>query len=505
MHRKRPTLNTLHQLALGLVAAVGILSIIATTGGDGDDVIIAPEPPSAPQAGVCNGLPGMCDMRFDEVVFPGNHNAGSNRHLITCRTRGLVPDCSWRNQGHNITDALEYGIRYFDIDSVICNGILCTSHGRYWGELAIGPTISDMLNEFDTFLHKPENRNEVIVITFGDGGDNPDVQIPLAEELWNRWTPWPIRLERGDLTIYQKPPTNDPWPTLGELVEANQRIVVFVRGVSDLLKEAGALSERDYIHDTWRSRGCTSSCAGVVNDTYSECSSAPADKLVLVTVNCSSGLCLVDLAGLCNRHIEASLMSCRQARGNHPGPNFVSADWTNEKGDIVADVRKLNEMIIKKKKGIPVEYWAWTTDGLPPAECDDLISGIQCRGSYCDDVGIRCAGTGTNMGQYAVWTTWFSEEGNSERVCPNLYPDQPYVTGVKCKDDYCDSMSLQCNALQNGTKSNDCYWTTDTISEENGGLYEFPPSTYLSGMRCEGSYCDNLRLYLCKVPTDGNL
>ena len=477
-------------LGVSIILVLGMLTVIGTNGGgDGDGGV-----------GTCNGLPYMCEMEFDEVVFAGNHNAGSGANgLLYYCFGGPASSCFYRNQGHTITQQLEYGIRYFDIDSCICNDILYTCHND-----PHGPTISSMLDEIDTFLHLPENQNEVIVITFGDQGDNPAVQEKLYRELYIRWTPTPERLERADLTIYKKPP-GDSWPTLGHLVDTNQRIVVFVRGASELLMETGALSLDDHVYDTWVERGCTSSCSGVVDDTRAQCSLAPVDKLILVTVNCSYGLCLSDLANLCNRHIEASLMSCREARndGVHLGPNFVTADWTNQAGDIVADVRGFNEMILHKA-GFPIAYWSqWTSDELPPAECASLISGIKCQGRYCDDVSIQCAGAEINIDQTTgEWTGEFSDPpfSPSQRICPE---DKPYATGVKCSGSYCDNMALQCSALANGQPriANDCYWTSRTISEENGGIYEFPPSTYLAGMQCEGSYCDNLRLYLCEVPT----
>jgi hypothetical protein len=44
-----------------------------------------------------------------------------------------------------------------------------------------------------------------------------------------------------------------------------------------------------------------------------------------------------------------------------------------------------------------------------------------------------------------TWTTWFSEEGpNNFRNCPA----GRYVAGVKCGDQYCDNLQLNCCALQ---------------------------------------------------------
>ena len=147
---------------------------------------------------------------------------------------------------------------------------------------------------------------------------------------------------------------------MGYLVDTNQRLVFFVREASDELKSIGVLDERASIHDTWKSRDCTYSCAGVVDDTYASCFGAPADKLVLVTVNCSRGLCLVDLAGLCDQHIGPSLDACTEARANATGlrpvdmvPNFIMADWVQARGDIVGNVRAANSWILQEN-GFPV-------------------------------------------------------------------------------------------------------------------------------------------------------
>jgi hypothetical protein len=307
---------------------------------------------------VCNGLPLMCEMPFDEIVFPGNHNAGSGAggSLRYCSTNTAASDCFYRNQGKTITEQLAYGIRYFDIDTCICDGVLVTCHGS----AGKGLPINNFMNEFNNFLNHAGNRNEVIVITFGDQSPNNLVLKNLIYSALQRWAPTPERLENGDLTIFKKLPGN-PWPTLGYLVDTNQRIVVFVRDPSDNLEGMGALSEKGAIHDTWHERGCTSSCSGVVGDTYLECLIAPADKLVLITVNCSSGLCLSNLAGLCDQHIGPSMLACTNARLVATGggvlgdvtPNFIVADWTQKHGNIVGDVRNFNWQILLQN-GFPI-------------------------------------------------------------------------------------------------------------------------------------------------------
>jgi hypothetical protein len=98
---------------------------------------------------------------------------------------------------------------------------------------------------------------------------------------------------------------------------------------------------------------------------------APADRLILITVNCSSGLCLDDLAGLCDDHFTESMMACVGARNVATGggvlgditPNFIIADWTQKRGNIVAEVQYFNWQILLQN-GFPA--------GSPAAPAGDL-------------------------------------------------------------------------------------------------------------------------------------
>lgn len=378
-------------LALMMLTAI-IVAVLAAAAGHAQNL----EPSTAR---LCNGLPYLCEKRFDEVTFPGNHNAGSGADgaLRWCCTGALYPPCAVRNQGKTITQQLEFGIRYFDIDLHICGNELVTGHG-YADKVGntcpiIGPRISDMLQEFDDFLNDEleENRNEVIVLTFGDQHDKPGGNH-LQKMLYNQLKGWTEQSkENGKATIFKKNPADFSWPTLGDLVDKNQRIVVFLRNpgldinleidpdfVRDF-EEIGVLSERDHIFDTWISRSVRTSCYGVVPDTYNKCLEAfneeHPDKLVLVSVFASSGLCLSEAAFLCQRHLLASLdvgrcalsgldFDCNDTvvwTGEERIPNFITADWTQNgikasgtvwpvSAHIVNVVKYFNQKILKEEQ-----------------------------------------------------------------------------------------------------------------------------------------------------------
>ena len=89
------------------------------------------------------------------------------------------------------------------------------------------------------------------------------------------------------------------------------------------------------------------------------------------------------------------------------------------------------------------------------------------------------------------WTSWFSEEGASSRVCAG-----GVVTGLECSGKYCDNLRLECTTLA-GATPHACSWSAE-VSDEQGAT-TFPAGTYVAGVRCSGSYCDNKSFYLCSL------
>ena len=60
----------------------------------------------------CNGLPGLCRLKLNQVTLAGTHNSGSgfDGHL-KYGTGALASSCFYRNQGKSITGQLDLGIR----------------------------------------------------------------------------------------------------------------------------------------------------------------------------------------------------------------------------------------------------------------------------------------------------------------------------------------------------------------------------------------------------------
>jgi hypothetical protein len=163
--------------------------------------------------------------------------------------------------------------------------------------------------------------------------------------------------------------------------------------------------------------------------------------------------------------------------------------------DVAIDERALQSSTDAFFEGHPRYWTTWTTDGAAPIETGGafLVRGLRCSGRYCDDIGLLAAESGYRQTS-SWWTDAFSEEGQNYRVCDG----NAFVTGLRCSGRYCDDVSLRCSQLDNGGVREDCYWTA-TLSEEDGGRFVAPESTYVAGVSCNGRYCDNLNLYVCKA------
>lgn len=149
---------------------------------------------------VCNGHAELCDRPLDEVVFAGTHNshAASENSFSQFNT----------NQVHGIPTQLAEGVRlllldtyYADDDSIaLCHGP-CNL-----GSIAHLDTLQTIVDFLVT------NPGELIAIIYQDDVEAADLALDYAAT-------------GADALTYAHE-VGDPWPTLGELVEADTRLLV---------------------------------------------------------------------------------------------------------------------------------------------------------------------------------------------------------------------------------------------------------------------------------------
>jgi hypothetical protein len=168
----------------------------------------------------------------------------------------------------------------------------------------------------------------------------------------------------------------------------------------------------------------------------------------------------------------------------------------------------------------------WVSEEYPHVTgCADVLNnaaavGFGCSGKYCDNVRLLCETLpfgATPDYTTSYWTSLFSEEtdgfstwssegwyhydGDNYEVChaTDNYPG--FVTSILCNGSYCDNIALQCvQAKKSGgipVHVTSCGWT-GWYSEEQGSV-DFGYNRYITGVECQGSYCDNKRFYVCSM------
>jgi hypothetical protein len=145
----------------------------------------------------------------------------------------------------------------------------------------------------------------------------------------------------------------------------------------------------------------------------------------------------------------------------------------------------------------PPTYWTYyTSEEYNSIVCENgLVQGMQCNGSYCDNVKLNCDNfSGDLQATGHRWTEYFSEDGNNSRSCE----ENEFVTAIQCRGHYCDDVRLRCSTYDDISKGINCYWLNPTLSEEDGGILLAPEGYFLTGLACQGRrYCDNKKLRVC--------
>jgi hypothetical protein len=186
---------------LGLVLSLAAALLPACSGETAAPVAASPDggvcaadraPPDA-----CNGSAALCARAFDAVSFPTTHNSMSNA------------DDGWPapNQEHGLMRQLEDGVRGFMLDTHDLEGVPMLCHGPcQLGNLPL----AEGLDEIRAFLDC--HRREVVTLIF-----ESYITAAATEQAF---------IDSGLIDYVRTQPLGAPWPTLGELIERDERVVV---------------------------------------------------------------------------------------------------------------------------------------------------------------------------------------------------------------------------------------------------------------------------------------
>ena len=240
----RPRLSpAMRVAAFGALLVAGVLTVAVLLAGLG---LLGGGGEARTTATACNGHAELCDRPLDEVAFAATHNS------MSAASEG------WFFAAHRdgIAEQLDAGIRGLLIDvwygSPALNGVATSIGGdrdalieRYGAEVVeardrvaarLGPTsgrelylchgfcelgatpLRDSLDDIRRFL--AAHPGEVVIVFIQDEAPAADIAEAFADAGLDRYA-------------YAHPAPSAPWPTLGALVERNERLIVMTENASE--------------------------------------------------------------------------------------------------------------------------------------------------------------------------------------------------------------------------------------------------------------------------------
>lgn len=265
------------------------------------------EPDAALPNPKCNGHQEFCGRRFDQVAYPMTHNAMSN-----AEAGWILP-----NQNFGITRQLNDGIRGMMLDTYEEDGELLLCHSVC---LAGSQPLVEGLQEIAAFLDA--NRNEVVSIIFENYITNAQTASAFDES--------------GLIDFVFAHELGEAWPTLGELIEADTRLVVFEEKLAQQ-------AEFPWLMNIWEHAWETPFSFSAVDDlTCTPNRGNPANPLFLLNHFLTATLGgRPDFAEMVN-HNPFFIERARQCEEEGEAlPNFVAVDFYDI-GDLFDVVDALN-------------------------------------------------------------------------------------------------------------------------------------------------------------------
>jgi len=313
-------------LAIGSVALVALLGVLSTLSVD----------TATATASGCNGYDELCDRRIDEVVFAGSHNSMSS------------VDLGWdlAMQSGDIIAQLDHGVRallidthYWAVDSGDGTGVEGGSDAAAasvieaaladtspqpgtWlchGFCALGATdFEGSLAEIEIWLSA--HPREVLIIVIQD-------EISTADTI--------AAFDASGLSelVYNHQP-GTPWPTLGELVASNERVLVYAENEGQ---------PDSWYQNMWDTAFTETPFAFAVPSDFS-CDpnrGDPSNPLFLLNHWLTTGIPVKAAAETVNRAavLLERVEQCRVETGRLP--TILAVDFV-ETGDLVSVVDQLN-------------------------------------------------------------------------------------------------------------------------------------------------------------------
>lgn len=162
----------------------------------------------------CNGYEPLCEKKYDEVAYLTTHNAYNNTEM----------GFDFTNHHYSITQQLNAGVRALMIDVYDLDGVPTVYHGlSLFGTQPLTANLTEIKNFLDT------NPNEVVTIIF-----ECYVTANQIEGALTTVDLMPYLFEKG----------SDDWPTLQQMIDDENRLVIFT-------DSEDASADQGWFHHVW--------------------------------------------------------------------------------------------------------------------------------------------------------------------------------------------------------------------------------------------------------------
>jgi hypothetical protein len=152
------------------------------------------------------------------------------------------------------------------------------------------------------------------------------------------------------------------------------------------------------------------------------------------------------------------------------------------------------------RPNLPACVWTaeFSEEGSAQQHCPSgfAMRGASCSGSNCDNIALYCCpySASPDPGATKSWSAYFSEEHGGQ-----LYPPSAatrFLSGLRCRGNYCDDVSMEYLTSSRLRFQDQCY-QSPWFSEEGAAQQKCPEGQWVAGMACRGNNCDDLSLFCC--------
>lgn len=291
----------------------------------------------------CNGMEELCDLRIDQITFPGSHNAGSDSEV--------GGPCLWRNQDYIMIQQFMLGIRFFDIDTCWDDNTVKNCHCspcHHGTTMYYTLSTLNLITYYESILPSLF-QNTVLILHFnGDAAKDDEpakkkIGETLAAMLTMLWDPE----GGGPLTMSTYYNENGEWPTLRQAINSKQRIFIFMEnGPAKYIEPAPKWlhESNDIIRSSWKDGVYVgpSGCEGIIPGAEERCDSNA--QLMELAAFGASGLCIWDMARKCDDDdaVGAAIDVCYSKRQKYKKTvNFLTMDYAVDSG-VVSRAHAIN-------------------------------------------------------------------------------------------------------------------------------------------------------------------